>query len=57
MASGLGFPFEVDGPSSGSVRNLGKSPSVITKRISRSSDQLTAPPPRSREKLAPQAKP
>jgi hypothetical protein len=34
MAGGLGFPFEVGGPLSGSVTNLGKSPSVITKRIS-----------------------
>jgi hypothetical protein len=30
MAGGQGFPFEVGGPSSGSVRDLGSSPSVIT---------------------------
>jgi hypothetical protein len=29
MAGGLGFPFEVGGPSSGSVTDLGRSPSVI----------------------------
>jgi hypothetical protein len=39
MASGLGFPFEVGGPSSGSVIDLGRSPSVI-ERIPRSSDLL-----------------
>jgi hypothetical protein len=33
MAGGLGFPFEVGGPSSGLVTDLGKSPSVITERI------------------------
>jgi hypothetical protein len=33
MAGGLGFPFEVGGPSSGSVTDLGRSPSVNTKRI------------------------
>jgi hypothetical protein len=44
MADGLGFPFEVGGPSSGSVTDLGRSPSVITKKISRSSDLLAAPP-------------
>jgi hypothetical protein len=33
MADGLGFPFEVGGPSSRSVTNLGRSPSVITERI------------------------
>jgi hypothetical protein len=30
MADGLEFPFEVGGPSSGSVTNLGRSPSIIT---------------------------
>jgi hypothetical protein len=30
MAGGLGFPFEVGEPSSGSVTDLGRSPSVIT---------------------------
>jgi hypothetical protein len=45
IASRLGFPFEVGGPSSGSVTNLGRSPSVITKRILRSSGLLAAPPP------------
>jgi hypothetical protein len=45
MANGLGFPFEVGGPSSGSVTDLGRSPSVITERIPRSSDLLAAPPP------------
>jgi hypothetical protein len=45
MAGGLGFPFEVGGPSSGSVTYLGRSPSVITKRVPRSSDLLAAPPP------------
>jgi hypothetical protein len=44
MAGGLGFPFEVGGPSSGSVTDLGRSPSVITERIPRSSDLLAAPP-------------
>jgi hypothetical protein len=48
MASGLGFPFEVGGPSSGSVTDLGRSPSVITERIPRSSDLPAVPPPRSR---------
>jgi hypothetical protein len=33
MVGGLGFPFEVDGPSSRSVTDLGRSPSVITERI------------------------
>jgi hypothetical protein len=33
MADGLGFPFEVGGPSSGSVTDLGWSPSVITEWI------------------------
>jgi hypothetical protein len=33
MADGLGFPFEVGGPSSGSITDLERSPSVITKRI------------------------
>jgi hypothetical protein len=56
MASELGLPFEVGGPSSWSVTNLGRSPSVITERIPRSSDPLAAPPPRSRDKLAPQAR-
>jgi hypothetical protein len=45
MAGGLGFPFEVGGPSSGSVTYLGRSPSVITERIPRSSDLLAATPP------------
>jgi hypothetical protein len=45
MAGGLGFPFEVGGPSSGSVTDLGRSSSVITERIPRSSDLLAAPPP------------
>jgi hypothetical protein len=44
MAGGLGFPFEVGGPASGSVTDLGRSPSVITERIPRSSDLLAAPP-------------
>jgi hypothetical protein len=34
MARGLGFPFEVGGPSSGSVTDLRRSHSVITERIS-----------------------
>jgi hypothetical protein len=33
MASELGLPFEVSGPSSGLVTDLGRSPSVITERI------------------------
>jgi hypothetical protein len=33
MAYGLGFPFEVGGPSSGPVTDLGRSPSVIIERI------------------------
>jgi hypothetical protein len=33
MASGLGFPFEVGGTSSGSVTDLGRYPSVITEKI------------------------
>jgi hypothetical protein len=45
MAGRLEFPFEVGGPSSGSVTDLGKSPSVITERIPQSSDLLAAPPP------------
>jgi hypothetical protein len=44
MADGLEFPFEVDGPSSGSVTDLGRSPSVITERIPRSSGLLVVPP-------------
>jgi hypothetical protein len=44
MADGLGFPFEVGGPSSGSVTDLGRSPSMITETILRSSDLLAAPP-------------
>jgi hypothetical protein len=56
MAGGLGFPFEVGGPSSGSVTDLGRSTSVITERIPRSSDLLAAPLPRSREKHAPEAR-
>jgi hypothetical protein len=55
MAGELGFPFEVCGPSSGSVTNLRRSPSVITERIPQSSDLLAVPPPWSREKLVPQA--
>jgi hypothetical protein len=43
MAGGLGFPFEVGGPSSGSVIDLGRSPSVVTERIPRSSDLLAVP--------------
>jgi hypothetical protein len=43
MAGGLGFPFEVGGPSSGSVIDLGTPPSVITERILQSSDLLVAP--------------
>jgi hypothetical protein len=45
MASGIGFPFEVGGPSSGLVTDFGRSPSVITERIPQSSDLLAAPPP------------
>jgi hypothetical protein len=45
MADRRGFPFEVGGPSSGSVIDLGRSPSVITERIPRSSGLLAAPPP------------
>jgi hypothetical protein len=56
MAGGLGFPFEVGGLSSGSITDLGRSPSVITERILRSSGLLAAPPPRSRERLASQAR-
>jgi hypothetical protein len=37
MAGGPGFPFEVGGPSSGSVTDLGRSPSMITEKILRSS--------------------
>jgi hypothetical protein len=44
MASGLGFPFEVSGPSSGSVTDLGRSSSVITERIPRSSGLLAVSP-------------
>jgi hypothetical protein len=44
MAGGLGFPFEVSGSSSGSVTDLGRSPSMITERIPRSSDLLAALP-------------
>jgi hypothetical protein len=40
MADVLGFPFEVGGPSSGSVTDLERSPSVITKRIPQSSGLL-----------------
>jgi hypothetical protein len=36
MAGGLGFPFEVGGPSSGSVTDLGRSPSIIIERIPQS---------------------
>jgi hypothetical protein len=54
MAGGIGFPFEVGGPSSGSATDLGRSPSVITERIPQSSDLLAVPPPLSREKLVPQ---
>jgi hypothetical protein len=42
MADGLGFPFEVGGPSLGSVTNLGRSPSIITERIPRCSSLLAA---------------
>jgi hypothetical protein len=45
MAGGLGFRFEVGGPSLGSVTDLGRSPSVIKERIPRSSDLLVVPPP------------
>jgi hypothetical protein len=45
MADRLGFQFEVDGPSSGSVTDLGRSPSVIKERIRRSSDLLAVLPP------------
>jgi hypothetical protein len=45
MAGGLEFPFEVGGPSSGSITDLGRSPSVITERIPRSSGLLAAAPP------------
>jgi hypothetical protein len=45
MTSGLGFPFEVGGPSSGSVTDLGRSLSMITERIPLSSDLLAEPPP------------
>jgi hypothetical protein len=45
MAGGLGFPFEVGGPSSGSVTDLGRSPSLITEKIPRSSSLLAPPPP------------
>jgi hypothetical protein len=55
MAGGLGFPFEVGGPSSGSVTDLGRSPFVITERIPQSPGLLAAPPPCSKERLAPQA--
>jgi hypothetical protein len=44
MAGGLGFPFEVGGPSSGSIADLGRSPSVIIEKIPRSSGLLAAPP-------------
>jgi hypothetical protein len=45
MAGGLGFPFEVGGPSSGSVTDLGRYHSIITEKIPRSSDLLAAPLP------------
>jgi hypothetical protein len=45
MADGLEFPFEVGGPSSGLVTDSGRSPSVITEGIPRSSDLVAAPPP------------
>jgi hypothetical protein len=45
MASGLGFPFEVGGPSSGSVTDLEMSPSVIIEKIQRSLGLLVAPQP------------
>jgi hypothetical protein len=45
MAGGLGFPLEVGGPSMRAITNLGRSPSVITKRIPRSSNLLAAAPP------------
>jgi hypothetical protein len=56
MAGGLGFPFEVSGHSSGSVIDLGRSPSVITERIPRSSDLLAASRHDLGERLAPQAR-
>jgi hypothetical protein len=56
MAGELGFPFEVGGPSLVSVTVLGRSPSVITKRIPRSSGLPPAPPPWSREKLVHQVR-
>jgi hypothetical protein len=43
MASELGFPFKVGGPSSGSVTDFGRSAFVITERIPRSSDLMAAP--------------
>jgi hypothetical protein len=45
MAGGLGFPFEIGGPSSGSVIDLGRSLSVITEKIPQSSGLLAAAPP------------
>jgi hypothetical protein len=45
VAGGLGFPSEVGGPSSGSVTNIGRSPSIIIEGIPRSSGLLVAPPP------------
>jgi hypothetical protein len=44
MAGRLGFPFEVGGPSSGSVTDLGRSPSLITERIPRSLGLLATLP-------------
>jgi hypothetical protein len=55
MVGGLGFPFEVNGPSSGSVTYFGKVAFAITERIPRSLGLLAAPPPCSKERLAPQA--
>jgi hypothetical protein len=46
MTGGLGFPFEVG-------YRLGRSSSMITERIPRSSGLLAAPPPRSKGGHAP----
>jgi hypothetical protein len=56
MADRPGFPFEVSGPLSGSVTDLGRSPSVITERIPRSTDLLAASRRNLEERLAPQAR-
>jgi hypothetical protein len=44
MAGGLGFPFEVGEPLSGSVIDLGRSSSMITEKIPRSMDLLVVSP-------------